>query len=52
MPNEEKIIKLLEEIRDQQKENLQMALSVQKKMFKRVFWFAFIAFLLIIISKL
>ena len=52
MQNEEKIIKLLEEIRDQQKENVERVSAMQKKALRKVFWFSFIFILLLVIIKI
>ena len=45
----EKIIKLLEEIRNNQKDNLERALLVQKKSQKKIFWMLLGMFLIVFI---
>ena len=49
MQNEEKIIKLLEEIRDKQKSNFDFALTMQKKAQKKVFWATLVLLIAILI---
>ena len=44
MNNEEKIVKLLEEIRDTQKSNLEKAEEIQKRNIKKLFWPLFLFF--------
>ena len=49
MENEEKIVKLLEEIRDQQRQNVDHAFAMQKKIQKKVFWLVFALLIVVVI---
>ncbi len=49
MNNEQKIIQLLEEIRDQQKQNVEKALAMQKVATKKIFWLLIVLVLVIVI---
>ena len=50
MENNDKIVKLLEEIRDIQKANFERALEMQKRAQKKLFWPLFLLVALIVLS--
>ena len=52
MNNEERVIKLLEEIREGQKENFRKAEEMQKRVAKKLFWPLFLLVFLIIFVAL